>query len=82
MINLFNTLRGMTYVVAKVDKRSTPFTYQVKELDGTPLKPKYYAEQLLTSPDPYKEVLPVESWLKSRGKGANKEYLVKWLNYG
>jgi len=78
----FDFARGQIFHIAAIDKTSEPYFYTVEELDGTPVKKKYYSWQLRKAPDPNKTHLPVEKVLETRKeKGKQKEYLVKFLFY-
>lgn len=79
----FDTQRGTIYQIAEVDDQESPRLYSLKELDGTPVRGKYYAAELKSAPNPKDMEHEVEKIIsrrtdKSTGK---KQFLVKWLFY-
>jgi len=60
-------------------KHTYPITYKLKDLNGEEIKGSFYEKelQLTKQGDTY----IVEEILKTKGKGKNKQYLIKWLGY-
>jgi hypothetical protein len=56
-----------------------PVTYELKDASGELVKGKFYEPELQKTEQ--EDVYLVEKVIKERGKGKNKEYLVKWLGY-
>lgn len=69
------------FEVFKCFPKKNPPTFLLRDLKGNVLKGRFYAHELQkvfkTSGDYWR----VEKILKTRGKGANKEYLVKWKGF-
>ena len=60
---------------------SNPPTYLLKDLKGEILKGRFYEEEIQKVTKDSKDYWRIEKILKSRRKGTDKEYFVKWLGY-
>lgn len=58
-----------------------PPTFLLQDLKGNVLKGRFYAHELQKVYKTSKDYWRVEKILRSRGKGAKKEYFVKWMGY-
>ena len=65
-------------IVARIP--SDPITYELADLNKEKLKGKFYEEELqrITKED---DIYRVENVLKTRKRGRNTEYFVKWKGY-
>ena len=57
----------------------TPVMYTIKDLNNEPIKGKFYEPELQVVDYPL--VFRIQSILKTKGKGKNKQYFVKWHGY-
>ena len=60
---------------------TNPPTYVIKDLKGEILEGKFYEEEIQKVIKYSSDYWKVEKILKTRGKGANKEYFVKWSGF-
>jgi hypothetical protein len=67
------------FVVDEVRSYESPVVYTLKDLAGEPVIGTYYERELQRVKAP--ETFIVERVLRSRGRGARRERLVKWLGY-
>lgn len=70
--------------VTKVSRPQGIFTYKLEDLNGEEIDSFFYTEELIAvGDDSVREdrEFRVEKIVKTRGKGARKEALVKWLGY-
>lgn len=58
-----------------------PPTFLLQDLKGNVLKGRFYAHELQKVFKTSKDYWRIEKILRSRGKGTNKEYFVKWKGY-
>ena len=56
-----------------------PVVYELKDLAGEPVLDSYYARELQRVAKPREFV--IEKVIRSRGRGRNRQHLVKWLGY-
>lgn len=72
------------FVVERISQRQGLYTYVLKDLNGEEIDGFFYPQELTlvgaerVRPD---QAFKIEKILTSRGKGARKEHLVKWLGY-
>ena len=62
-----------------IDTYQNPTAYLITDMSGEDIKGVFYAQELQKVKEP--ETYAVERILSTRGKGQNKQYLVKWLGY-
>ena len=62
-----------------IDTYQNPTAYLITDMSGEDIKGVFYAQELQKVKEP--ETYAVERILTTRGKGQNKQYLVKWLGY-
>jgi transposase InsO family protein len=67
------------FTVAKREKRNGIPFYKLKDDAGEVLKGFFYQEEIQSVIKP--DLWEVENVIKRRGRGSNKEYLVKWKGY-
>jgi hypothetical protein len=67
------------FVVDEVRSRESPVVYTLKDLAGEAIDGTYYEQELQRVRAP--ETFVIERVLRSRGTGARRERLVKWLGY-
>jgi hypothetical protein len=67
------------FVVDEVRSYESPVVYTLKDLAGEAIEGTYYERELQQVRAP--ETFVVERVLRSRGSGARRERLVKWLGY-
>ena len=67
------------FQVVGIDKRATPIMYIIQDLDGVVIQGKFYKEELQVVDKP--TIFRIEKVIRSRGKGVDKQYLVKWYGY-
>lgn len=60
---------------------TNPPTYLLKDLKGANVKGKFYGDELQKVSKTSDDFWKVDEILKSRGKGQNKEYFVKWKGF-
>jgi hypothetical protein len=58
---------------------TNPITYTIKDLKGEEIKGTFYEQELLRANPPAE--YQIEKIVGERGRGKNKEVLVKWLGY-
>ena len=78
--NFDNNWSDEVFQVTKIDKSDTPIMYHIKDHDGDVLAGKFYYPELQKLPHP-PSTYRIEQVLKSKGKGKDKQYLVKWVGY-
>lgn len=69
------------YTVKSCYLRQGVYVYQLQDSRGEPIVGKFYKSELDFAKTPQNEMYSVEEILKTRGKGKNKQYLIKWLGY-
>lgn len=75
------TYTGELFIIWKRYHRQTLPVYRLKDLDGEEITGSFYeSEMQLVEYDPNKQ-FKIEKILRTRGKGKNKQYLVKWKFY-
>jgi hypothetical protein len=67
------------FVIDEVRSRESPIVYTLKDLNGDPIEGTYYERELQRVRAP--ETFVIETVLRTRGRGARRERLVKWLGY-
>ena len=67
------------FVVSRVRTDEEPVVYELKDLAGEPVLGSYYARELQRVAKPREFV--IEKVIRSRGRGRNRQHLVKWLGY-
>lgn len=77
----FDTQRGEIFSIRSVDSRHSPYMYELREYDGTPVPGKYYFEELKSAPNPANIEFEIENIIDERKQRGKKQYLVKWLYY-
>ena len=69
------------FLVDRIISKSYPYTYSLKDLKGEQIKGRFYEPELQDVKfDPEAEFL-IEDIIKERGRGRNKEVLVRWKGY-
>ena len=66
--------------VVGIDTKTHPTMYTISDHDNEVLEGRFYAPELQVIPETPK-VYRIEKIIRSRGKGANKQYFVKWVGY-
>jgi len=67
------------FIVSKVDDSKSPVTYLLRDYFNEPIQGSFYEEELQRVKNP--DVWLIERVIKSRGKGKDKQLLVKFLGY-
>ena len=67
------------FVIDRVFSWESPVVYSLKDLAGEAVLGTYYEKELQKVKAP--ETFVIEEVLRSRGRGARREHLVKWLGY-
>ena len=70
-----------TFKVKKVDKKMYPIMFVLEDQKGNEIKGKFYYEELQYVGRKKPNVYRIEKILKSKGRGAYKQYFVKWHGY-
>lgn len=68
------------FTVHAVNRKYLPLTYKLQDWRGDIIDGSFYASEL-QSVDDSDQVYTIEKVIRTRGQGARKEYLVKWLGY-
>ena len=68
------------FKVARVNTVLSPSMYSLVEEDGTPIKGTFYAQELQKVEVRERDVYRIEV-IRTRGRGHNKEFLVKWAGW-
>lgn len=68
------------FQVDHINKHDNPIMYTIKDLNGEVIKGKFYNQELQKL-SKLPNVFRIERIIRSRGKGQNKQYLVKWVGY-
>jgi len=74
--------RQYTYQVFSIKKILTdkePYLYQLKDALGKVVKRLYYGRELRPATEP--EFYPVSGVMKTRKRGRNKQFLVRWMDH-
>lgn len=71
------------FKIVKVKKRQNLFIYELCDLEGEDIEGFFYPEELslVHSERVSREEYKINEILKTRGKGAKKEYFVSWVGY-
>ena len=73
---------GEVFTVTNRQFRDGLPIYQVKDYAGDPVTGTFYEQELQSVKlDEDNDVFKIEKVIKTKGKGRNKEHLVKWLNW-
>ena len=78
--NFNNNWSDEVFQITDIDKRDNPIMYILKDIDNNILKGKFYSQELQhlhTLPKIYR----IEQILETKGKGNDKQHLVKWVGY-
>jgi len=67
------------FQIAKIDNKQNPIMYTIKDVDDEIVQGKFYELELQVIDKP--NVFRVQEILKTKGKGENKQYYVKWHGY-
>ena len=67
------------FQIVGIDNKTTPVMYIIQDLDGTVIQGKFYKEELQVVTKP--NIFRIEKVIRSKGKGVDKQYLVKWYGY-
>ena len=70
---------GEVFTVAKRFRRGGIPIYRLKDYDGDDISGGFYQQELQKVQLNDNDLFKIETVLKSRGKGQNKQYFVKWL---
>ena len=68
------------FSVHSINRKYEPITYRLSDSWGEVIEGSFYAYELQRVDDSG-QVYTIEKVLRTRGRGPNKEYLVKWLGY-
>ena len=68
------------FSVHSINRKYLPITYRLSDYREELIEGSFYAHELQLVDDT-DEVYTIERVIRTRGKGARKEYLVKWLGY-
>ena len=66
--------------ISAINTKQTPVMYVLQDEHGEEIRGKFYEQELQVLPEK-PDVYRIEEILRSRGKGENKQYLVKWHGY-
>jgi hypothetical protein len=77
--NFRNNWSDEVYTISKIDSKSKPIMYIIKDIDGEQLGGKFYTEELQVISPP--TVFRIQKILKSKGVGKHKQHYVKWHGY-
>ena len=70
------------FEICRISKTRNPVVYYLKDLAGEPIDSFFYEEELSRVKRVLADIeFEIEEILAARGKGKNKELLVKWLGY-
>lgn len=69
------------FKIFKCFSKKFPPTFLLEDLKGNVIKGRFYAHELQKVTKTDSDYWRVEKILKTRGRGKNKEYLVKWKGY-
>jgi L-rhamnose mutarotase len=69
------------YRIAEIDKKDIPVMYVLKDLKNEIIEGKFYHEELQDVGDELPSVYRIEKIIRTKGKGKNKQYFVKWYGY-
>ena len=72
---------GEIFTIAQKILRGGLPLYRVKDYDGDEIKGTFYQSELQKVDVRDDDMWKVENIIKTKGKGRNKEYYVKWLNW-
>lgn len=72
---------GEVFTVTSRWNREGIAVYELKDYAGDPIRGTFYEPELQAVTFDENEDFKIEKILKTRGRGANKEYLVKWMNW-
>jgi hypothetical protein len=73
---------GELFKISGIRLTDNPITYTLVDLNGDDILGTFYEEELqLFTGDLKIMSFKIEKILKTKGKGQNKQFLVKWLNY-
>ncbi len=61
--------------------QTAPYTYKIQDMNGDMLEGSFYREELQRVQPPITGEYNIERVVRSRGKGKDKEVLVKWEGY-
>ena len=67
------------FQISNINETDVPVMYDLKALDGEPIKGKFYEVELQVVEKP--EIFRIEKIIKTRGEGEHKQYYVKWHGY-
>jgi hypothetical protein len=68
------------FEIIKIDMKDLPIMYHIKDNNDNKVEGKFYEEELQVLPEKPK-IFRIQEIIKSKGKGKNKQYLVKWHGY-
>jgi hypothetical protein len=77
--NFDNNWSDEIFEIVKIDTKNNPVMYFIKDTNDEIIKGKFYEPELQVIDKP--TVFRIESILRTKGKGANKQYYVKWHGY-
>ncbi|XP_033729641.1 uncharacterized protein LOC117318795 [Pecten maximus] len=72
---------GEIFTISQKILRGGLPVYRVKDYDGDEIKGTFYQSELQKIDVRDDDMWKVETILKTRGKGRNKQYYVKWLHW-
>lgn len=67
--------------VTAVDTKDIPIMYTLKDMNDELIQGKFYHEELQDVGDSLPKVFRIEQIIRTKGKGKDKQYYVKWFGY-
>ena len=67
--------------VIAIDNKQSPIMYALQDLQGNVIQGRFYKQELQSLGSDPPSLYRIEKIIRSRDKGKNKQYLVKWLGY-
>ena len=76
--NFDNNWSDEVFKISLVDDKN-PVMYSIKDYEDEPIKGKFYQQELQVIDEP--KVFRIQEIIRTKGKGDNKQYYVKWHGY-
>ena len=67
--------------IVGIDTKEKPTMYVIEDLEHNVIEGKFYKAELQSIGKEKPEIYRIEKIVRTRGTGANKQYLVKWHGY-
>ena len=76
--NFDNNWSDEVFKISLVDDKN-PVMYSIKDYEDEPIQGKFYQQELQVIDEP--KVFRIQEIIRTKGKGDNKQYYVKWHGY-